>query len=215
MAFPTTGVLDNFNRADAPLGASWSQGPLNFAANAGLTIASNVVARGTQASDFRQDSYWNPSTFGPACEVHCKITTVDTVDGQGITLFARFVNIGSGTSDGYGLGVEGDGTNMARWVIQRYTNGAWEANLGAPVTQTVAAGDSVGLESVGSTLNAYHKPAAGSWTLLFSRTDATYAAAGNVGLSMAGTTVRVDDFGGGTLIVPISARVPKGIIIAG
>ena len=55
------------------------------------------------------------------------------------------------------------------------------------------AGDQIGVSALGSTL-AYYR----NGTQQFTRTDATYGAAGKIGLLMENTTGRWDNFGGGT-----------------
>jgi hypothetical protein len=71
--------------------------------------------------------------------------------------------------------------------------------LGADETVTLGVGDSLGLEIVGSTLQAYKKTG-GTWSVACpSRTDSAYASAGNIGLGADGTATRLTDFGGGTI----------------
>lgn len=212
MAFPTTGVLDNFNRADQepPLSASWSQGPKSFTAGDRMDIKTNQAA-GNAGND--NNDYWNVATFGPDCEVHWKVSArLDTVWQE---LYARLVNIGSGTSDGYGIRLTFiAGASNDELLIFRLDNGAL-TSLGAAFVQEVAAGDSFGLEIVGSTLTAYYKPAAGSWTSLGTRTDATYSAAGNIGAMLrGGNTHRGDDFGGGTVVGAPAGR-PGDLLLLG
>jgi hypothetical protein len=73
----------------------------------------------------------------------------------------------------------------------------------------MSAGDGIGFYGHGTTLDAYYKPVAGAWgsSPLFSVSDSAYSAAGNIGLGMAGVTVRGDDFGGGT-VAPSSVMLP-------
>ncbi len=108
---------------------------------------------------------------------------------------ARTVNLGGGTLNGYYLFVNSTSAKLYR--IDSGTN----TQLGADFTQTIATGDSFGMSLVGSTITVYFKAAAGSWTSLGTRTDATYSAAGKIGIRGAdGTNISLaDDFGGGTL----------------
>ncbi|MGZ6950339.1 MAG: LVIVD repeat-containing protein, partial [Ilumatobacteraceae bacterium] len=59
---PTTPVLDNFNRANGPVGSSWSLikpgtsfAPMNVSGNAAVDASTTAYAW----------NYWNPATFGP------------------------------------------------------------------------------------------------------------------------------------------------------
>jgi hypothetical protein len=77
--------------------------------------------------------------------------------------------------------------------------------------QTVSANDSIGVQVVGSAIDLYHKPSAGSWTLIQSTTDSSIASAGYIGIgSGAGITVepRADDFGGGTISSSLPSDTP-------
>jgi hypothetical protein len=219
MPFGSSAVLDNFNRADTnpPPSASWSQGCIQFTASTGIEVSSNTVRRGSLVATYRQGGYWNPATFGPDSEVFFTVPTIPTVDFDGFSLYARLVSIGSGTTDGYAVTVFRNGGVFNNWQIERIDNGV-PTTLGAGFTQAIAAGDSVGLEIVGSTLTAYHKPSAGSWTSLTTRTDSTYSAAGNIGLEILGPNERADDFAGGNAsvvgvaVTPDYSKFPKAIL---
>ena len=58
MAFPTTSVLDNFNRTNGVWGSAWTN-----LAGGGLTIATNVV--GTSNASNICGGFWNAFPFGP------------------------------------------------------------------------------------------------------------------------------------------------------
>lgn len=193
-SFPTTQILDDFNRANTgpPPSGNWSQGPLQFTAGEGLQVSSNTVIRKPTGS-YRQDNYWNPTTFGPDSEAY--VTVVNKVSTDEIALILRAKEIGSTTSDYYVLGVSlSDGV----WTIQRQDNNNFNT-LGSSFTQAISNGDSVGFSARGSTLTAWYKAAAGSWTALTSREDSTYLTAGYIGLQMAGANgSTLDNFGGGT-----------------
>jgi hypothetical protein len=217
MAFGDSAVIDNFNRANAgpPPSANWSRGCIQFGADTGLIVTSNTCERGSVSGSYRQGGYWNAATFGPDCEVFVTVTTVPAADAGGVWLYARLTTIGSGTTDGYAVGVERAGGSFNQWGLYRIDN-AGATILGSAITQAVANGDGVGLEVVGSTLTAYHKPSAGEWTSLGTRTDSTYTGAGNFGMEHLATPpdIFVDNFAGGTvaaadavLVVPPVRRV--------
>ena len=107
MAFPVTGTLDDFNRANsATLGASWTADIYGFAW-ASLDIVSNAADSNTAS----ESNWWNGTTFGPDVEVTTTIksTFLDVDDGEGgwfptdASLFARIVSPGTAGIDGYYL----------------------------------------------------------------------------------------------------------------
>lgn len=191
MAFPTTGVLDAFNRADEnPLsdGGKWSLGPVIFnAAFDDLLLASNTI---TAELGSPGNAYRNDQTYGPDTEVHALVPTA-LVD---IRLYARLTTVGSGTTDGYNVRAVPAGA----WQINRVDN-AVDTSLGS-TGDDLANGDSVGLETIGSTITGYRKRS-GTWTNLLSFTDGTYTGAGHIAVRVGDNTVVLDDFGGGTIAV--------------
>ena len=58
--FPTTSVLDDFNRPDGPMGGNWVD------SNGNLVIASGQLAQNFQGWN---DALWNPTIYGPNQEV--------------------------------------------------------------------------------------------------------------------------------------------------
>lgn len=189
MAFPSTPLIDGFNRADEnPLsdGGKWSLGPLDFTAGRTLRLVSNEATAAVAGSS---NSYRNDQNYGPDTEVYAKLTgsTNDTY------LFARCVNIGAGTTDGYCVRFSYPTGSL---TFYRITDCIF-SSLSSAISISLNAGDEVGFAIAGSTLKAYRKPLAGSWTELDSVIDSTYSAAGKNGAySAAG---RIDNFSGGTV----------------
>lgn len=64
--FPSTGILDHFNRSDGVLGSNWS-GMVS-----GYSIVNNRLDVGSGG-----DIYWNASSFGPDQEVFIKLVNID------------------------------------------------------------------------------------------------------------------------------------------
>jgi hypothetical protein len=197
VAFPTAGVIDSFNRANEdPLsdGGKWSIGPDDFGGTNNLRVAGNVVAQGVTASS---NGYRNDQDYGPDCEVYC---TIDQLPSTAVVLYARCVNIGSGTTDGYAVYFDLNASPDVV-LICRMDNDALTV-LGASITMgtSLAVGDKVGMECIGSTIAAYAFQS-GAWSQLGTRSDGAYSAAGKIGvrLSDAGANARIDDFGGGTV----------------
>ena len=199
MAFPATTILDDFTGTDeTPITTGWAafltgdSGPLARISNQ-LTDAGG----GTDTS-----SYYDASggVFGPDCEVYATIATASAVAADQFKLFARIVNPTLSTMSGYELHVEKSaGTDI--WRIRR-RDSTTPTVLGADMNQEIASGDSVGMSVVGTTISAYYKSGAGSWTLVGSRTDSTYSAAGVTGVKTTQTVTRAwkaDNYGGGTI----------------
>lgn len=190
MAFPTTTLLDDFDRADASdLGADWSANPTESASN--LAISSNQAKRsGTNQSCA---NYYNPATYGPDVEAYFTIgANLTGTTNTGV--ICRLTTPGAGTADGYRLSVV---NNILR--VFRYDNGS-ATQLGSDISVTTATGDSFGIWAIGGQLLVYQKASGGSWTWRGVRSDATYSAAGYLALATFDQIdqARFDNFSGGT-----------------
>lgn len=197
MAFPTTPILDNFNRADSgpPAGPNWTT-PAGYT---GWKVLSNLCApsAGTAVS---YAGYWNVSNFGPDCEAYITWTTRGGTNDE-VDLWLRADTALSGT----GYFCEFFGASNVRV----YKNGTETApNLILSLTQAISSGDGLGFSAVGSLLTVWYKPSAGSWTSIGSVTDTTHTGSGTIGITGwtgTDTNQRMDDFGGGTIYpAPIS-----------
>lgn len=186
LAFPTTGILDNFNRANSTgLGANWTAFRGITAPNVISNTAGHPTLNATAAA-------WNPGKFGPNCEVYA---TVPTLLDSSLTerLYLRISAISS-TPNGYMILL-----HPSTSEIQVYRLDSNVATLLKTFTgQTIGAGDSFGASMIGSIIRVYYKVSGGSWVLLGNHTDTTYSAAGYLGLSLNVSAARMDDFGGGT-----------------
>lgn len=199
MAFPTTGILDLFAGAtEDPITTRWS-GSLHAGENQLKRLSGQ--ARHETVITAAGASWYDVQTFGANCEAYCIVATRPN-DGNPCSVYARVINPGTGSLSGYRVrlqSVAGGANDIFR--ILRIDNNV-STTLGADMTQEFASGDSIGIECIGNQISAWYKPAAGSWTLLGTRTDATYSAAGFLGLEVGSATddVVFDDFGGGTVI---------------
>jgi hypothetical protein len=202
-------VLDTFDRANegSPPSSSWTDAWAD--ASGGLRVVSNSCRMST--SGFARDSsYWN-TTFGPNCEVFATMSVKDSFGDGDPALGLRLVDMGAST-DGYFLGIDRSGSSVHQ--IVRLDNGTGTA-LGANISLVWSAGDSFGFEAIGPILKAYHKPSGGRWAVFAVREDATYTAAGKIGLAISGTNTdaEVNDFGGGTVVFPPDySSFPKAIL---
>lgn len=196
MAFPTTSILDNFNRADnTSLGANWSTLANDFGPT-GVGVSSNQVYNTNARYSSYQHMYYNVATYGADCEVYMSIPTNPGVPDGDVSVCCRVKDPGTSTWDGY----EFYHYSTSSILIMRRIDNAVATTLGANYSQAVSSGNKIGIEMIGSTITPYYHNGT-SWSALATRTDSTYAAAGYLGFYMPGDdlTQRFDDFGGGTI----------------
>jgi len=187
MAFPTTSVIDNFNRADAAnLGANWS----TFWGDPTNTIVTNQAVGSTGW----RGNYYNVGTYGPDCEAYLTLTAL----GATYTFYLFIRTTSTSPLTGYAIKVE---SALSRISLKRYLNGS-EAEGMAAYTQAVTAGDSIGISCIGSTITGWYKSGAGAWTELGHVTNTYITNAGYICLDHTSTTTAnsFDNFGGGTAI---------------
>jgi len=206
VAFPTTSLLDDFNRADTTLNTgNWGQ--LDFV-GPGLSLISNQCG---SASNFRA-SYWTTS-FAADQEAFC---TIQTVGSSGLILFLRLVSpLAQASTSAYAVYADFGGSLLQLYRLDPVNS----YHLLASTSVTWGAGDKVGGQIVGSALSAWRAPAAGSWTQVVSATDATYSSGGVIGIEHENAATRSDDFSGGSYVAaatlaPVPARRPdRGLIL--
>jgi len=186
-------TLDSFDRGDEnPLsdGGNWSNGILN-SGESGLVVSGNALActRTTTCSAWRSNRQ-----YGPDVEAWATFTTMPG-NGNGLRLYARLQQPGSATADGYVLrAVQQSGSDQI--LVDRLDNGAF-VNL-MTLSQELAVGDTILLRASGPLLEAWRRDGSG-WSRLGTVADQTYSASSYVGVSLRGTTGRLDDFGGRTM----------------
>jgi len=185
--FPATGLLDDFNRADGPIGSSWSGWPQNY------DIVSNRLAVGSSGTE--TSIYWNPSRFGVDQEVFVTLTNIDPNGGEQDLLLKSQ----SATTWGYGvLEVMYDAANQRVYVVTWEWPQGWIQH-GAYIPVTFSNGDQFGARATADGTVEVYK----NGTLVGTR-DITswthYAEDGFIGLWFIDAEDAVlDDFGGGTV----------------
>jgi hypothetical protein len=189
MAFPTTSLLDALTAA--ALSANWTTGGVLGDA-AAMTENSNGAFSSTGAG---ASAVWNPTVFGADQEAYATLHVLPapTAFAQ---VWVRITNPPSATTTGYFLRVT---PSTGVFNVRKKIAGGSSSSIGT-FSQAVAAFDSFGLSVVGSTLTAWYKSGAGAWVSLGSFVDASIAGGGSVGFSVNDSTVRLTNFGGGTVV---------------
>lgn len=197
MAFPTTGVLDNFNRVDegSPPSASWVN-----SLSAGLAVVSNTV----KPASTDDGSTWNTS-FAADQECFVTLATQLVAINDAFNVVVRSQTATDFFDDHYDLEPKRiSGSNNDVFEIWERSGGSW-TQLGADVAlgADMALGDQVGIDISGSTITVYL-----NGTSKGTRSDSTISGAGFVGLAFeAANGEALDDFGGGAIVVSSTRRV--------
>ena len=191
MAFPTTSVLDNFDRSNGPVGSNWTA----LFTGSGLEIFTNQI--GNNGDTGAGEMYWNPITPGPDTEAYCTWATV--ASGSAIVLWARVGGSLPDTPNGYAAIITQGDTSVS---INKVTAGSL-SSIGSATITAPANGHKFGIEVTGSstTTVTVYQNTSGSWASKGSATDSSspWTGAGRIGISVVSTSDRVDDFGGGTI----------------
>jgi hypothetical protein len=186
-AFPTTGILDSFDRANAgSLGADWNEVVASY------SIVSNQ-ARGNAVSNWQIANYV-AITYDADFEVYLTLNTLSNTSGSG-EIYGIDAN-----GNGYGV-LWNNYTNTMQ--ISIHNGSDWGEALGSVISQTINSGNKIGFSKVGSTLTAYINTG-GGWSVVDTVIDNTYNVS-PIYLSMAcyRSSTEADyynDFGGGTAV---------------
>jgi hypothetical protein len=214
-AFPTTsGLIDNFNRADnvastqpTSSGANWSTNLINDPVSSDLAVAANQL----RANSAGTNGYIT-TTYGPDSEVYADVSALPG-NGQYIALWGRIQEAGTSNFDSYALVYVHSTSGNATWSLRRYINGSGTTlnNVSAPA---LVAGESLGINIIGTgnsvTLTAYKK-SGGTWSTVGSVIDSDpsrITSAGNIGIELGDTIMRIDNFGGGTVVTNTTPAAP-------
>lgn len=189
--FPTTGILDNFDRTDEgpPPSASWGDS-INGAF--GLKVASNVCA----AEDFNGSGWWNTSV-GPDSEAYATISTA-TTDTNLVQFSLRLQSPGGSGVSGYRMRFYGAVGQLNSYIYRVDSGVSTQLGSNGVSIGVPANGDMAGASVIGTVITSYYARS-GVWGQEYQQSDSTYTSAGYVGLWLGDTTCRMDDFGGGTI----------------
>lgn len=191
MAFPTTSVIDTFNRADASPATGWTTTAI-FSGDQQVKTLTNTLTD-VSASLWCSSIYSSTgTTFGADSEAYYTISA----NGAPIEVFIRIQNPATGSVNNYFAHMDCPTNSLQLWK----TVANAQTQLGSSVATTEANGDSVGVEAVGTSIGAYFKTAAGSWVSKIAQTDSAVSGVGCIGIAMQDSSAKIDDFGGGTVV---------------
>lgn len=203
MSFPTTSVIDNFNRADGGLGAAWQA---DSAGDSALAILTNQIVgvANLAAAAYTVAKYANNQ------EAFVDVPVVDATAGAFVQLNLRAD--GLALNNVYFLRYHHD---TGQWEFRKRVAGGASAQFGTPVTQAITAGDTIGFSVIGSTLTAYRKTG-GVWTQIMQTVDSSVPGTGGdlIGMQIssgASALARLDNFGGGVVAHHLAPSVAAGI----
>jgi fibronectin type 3 domain-containing protein len=189
LPFPRTPVLDNFARPAGALGIGW-QTP-GLADVGAIAIQSSGL---TKSSSGAGSATWSTQTFTADQEAYMTVPTLPA-GSNFIQVAGRVSNLTSSSVSCYFLRVT---PSTSTWDLRKKINGGGSTSIKA-FTAAFAAGDSLGLQEIGSTITAYRKPGAGAWVSVGTATDTTIAGPGYVSFTLGDTTMRGGAFGGGSI----------------
>jgi hypothetical protein len=200
-AFPTTGVLDNFDRADEdPLyySGKWATG-----SDDDLKVVSNYCESGHSAGS---SNSWTNSKFGPDSEAYVTVISKPDLTGDYIEVGIRLNGdaINGGSTEGYTARFIENTAGTDTVQIYRIDGVGGFTQLGATTNQEISTGKVIGISAIGNTITAYYDGSA-----VLSVSDSTYTRANYAGLRIYYTTghsgiIKVNDFGGGSIISGIA-----------
>lgn len=187
MSFPTTGILDTFVRANGALGSNW-QSPVSVDSQT-LTIASNAVQATSSGAGM---ATWKASAFSTKIEAYAKISVLP---GSGNYVGVSILDDPAVPSNAYVLEV----TQPSSWALYTYASGAVTATYTG--TQTLSAGDWIGLYATHGSQIAYYSHDGVTWTPIITSTDtALTVGSWYSAMEIARATGRISQFGGGTTV---------------
>lgn len=182
--FPSTGVLDNFNRANGSIGSSWAGNSANFAIN---NSQLDVLTTNTSFLTWQ-------TTFGSKQELFVTMRAIDTASDEiGFILKSQ-----SATSWQSGLIEIWYQPSLNRAQVWTYHPTQDWVQQGGDITLTLQTGDRFGARARADGFVEVYR----NGTLVATRDIRAwplYAGGGRIGFLLAGSTnTLLDDFGGGT-----------------
>jgi hypothetical protein len=193
MAFPTTPILDNFQRAnETPLsgGGNWGSPLVN------IETAYNLVSHAIIGSSTAVSGIWLPLTLKDA---ECYYDVIGTpVLNTTQTTILLCVSSALGASFPKCYDINWNATSTSFWNIYRDDGVSTQLLLAGPISDVVSNGDSIGASIINGVITLYHKYGpTGAWIVVATVTDPNPLPPGHIGLD-GDNTVPLTNFGGGS-----------------
>lgn len=191
MGLPSTPILDPFNTGANQLlttRAGWAASVIYTGDTSMTTDSAPTYA--TQSSG-EGSNRW---VLG-AADAESWYTIAAATAGTSYYSYTRLA--ASPPANGYELAWSPGGSLTLNKVVNNV-----ETSLGSIGSIAHSVGDSMCLQSIGTTQAVYYKASGGSWVLQGSVTDATYTAAGDIGILAGAAASQFDVFGGGAIAAP-------------
>lgn len=230
VGFPSTGVIDNFNRINnSTIGTDWDINQMNDSAGP-PNIDSNQVQSGAQtySSAFLIQYYgtatygsgiYDGGVFGPDSEAYATIVALPTGTNASIGVQARIINPVTGSAGAYEAKAN---VQAGTWSISRYVSGV--PTILTSGSQTWLAGDAIGLKVLGTgsvvTVIAYRQ-SSGVWDslgLYYDNSGSRIITSGYIGFTISDPSLvngHIDDFGGGTSLPGVVSVVSYDVRLTG
>jgi hypothetical protein len=194
---PLTPLLDNFARPNntGPPGPNWTHMVVSSSSPTNNLFIVNGQVTGDSGTNA---DYWNPQPFGPNSEVWVTVAAKPTVDQDPVVLGLRFLNPGAANASGYQAYYIYRSKQADQYKIISRVNGTTSITLASSNGPTLNPGDQLLFRAIGTTLELWRLDA-GTWARILSASDSTYKEAGYLNLTARDGSVRLTNFGGGTL----------------
>jgi glucose/arabinose dehydrogenase len=195
--FPSTPVLDDFNRANEPLTTPW------VADVAGLAVEGNALVQNSGYGF----PIWDGEVFGPDQEAYI---TIQTIEGSPATERDLVLKAQGTTSNTAHIEIRYDAT-VGEVAVGTYDPGSGWLAHGAPISISYAAGDRLGCRAYGNgTIEVYkNSTKVGTRALVGWQ---YVASGGRLGLTLdAVNRGSLDDFGGGNVVFAVNHPPVAGI----
>lgn len=194
MAFPTLGILDDFNSgASQNLTARTGWGAVVLTSGDATFVTDITPIQATVTAGPGSNYY---DTSSADAEAYCKLAAFNPNNNE-FFLATRITAVGASPTY-YALDLANSGLND--FQIVKVVAGT-RTLIGSTITQAITNGDSVGISVVGTQVTSFYKSGAGAWVQKDTVSDSSISGSGFVGGVRATFTgsVSIDDFGGGGL----------------
>lgn len=188
MAFPDDAILiDDFERADGPIGDNWPGVMYPQSGNGVLPVIESGYITYPDCSSLtdQPSAYFIDAATDADIQIYAETDPTDIATGgwpddraNEFFLFARMQNVGTIMGQGYAVQASPAGSAVRVWRFDWQSGNVLLAQYGS----VVESGGKLGFEIVGNTITTYLWDSVGGWTNLGSVNDTTYPNAGYIGI---------------------------------